>query len=98
MNWQTILTMVGLMKGSNVFKTVGNVLHIAGTTVAASDKNDTGNDDLAAGAILALGEGFTKYGEKSSNLQGNIVDALISGLNEYRTEMVRCGKIPVVNQ
>ena len=97
MNWQTILAMVGLIKGSNIYKTVGNVLHVAGTTVAAADSNNTGNDDLAAGAILALGEGFAKFGEKSSNLQGNIVDALISGLTEYKAEMVRCGKIPVVN-
>ena len=99
MNWQVILAMIGLIKGSNVFQTVGNVLHTAGTTVAAIDSNDAGNDDLAAGAILALGDGFKKYGDKGSNLQGNIVDALIAGLNEYRSEMVRCGKIPPpVNQ
>jgi len=98
MNWQAILAMIGLIKGSNVFQTVGNVLHTAGVTVAAVDTNNTGNDDLAAGAILTLGEGFTRYGQGTSNTHGNIVDALISSLTEYRSEMVRCGKIPVVNQ
>ena len=63
-------------------------------SVAAIDSKDAGHDDLAAGAILALGDGFKKYGDKGSNFQGNIVDALIAGLNEYRSEMVRCGKIP----
>jgi hypothetical protein len=48
--------------------------------------------------LPALSEGSTKYGEKSSDLQGNIVDALLSGLTEYKAEMVKCGKIQVVNQ
>src|SRR3954447_25877485 len=98
MNWQVILAMVGLIKGSNVFKTVGSILHTAGATVAALDSNDTGSDDLAAGAILAVGDGFAKYGDKDSNKQGNIVEALISSLETYKAEMIRCGKITTVNQ
>lgn len=97
MNWQAILAMIGLIKGNNVYSTVGNVLHTAGVTVAAADANDTGNDDLAAGAILTIGEGFTRYGQGGSNTHGNIVDALLAGLTEYRAEMVKLGKILVVH-
>ena len=61
MNWQVILAMIGLIKGSNVFQTVGNVLHTAGTTVAAIDSNDAGNDDLAAQLDVVTDGWFSEH-------------------------------------
>jgi len=85
--------LLGSLKGSNVHETIAKVCQTAGTAVAAVDSNKGGNDDLAAGALLAIGEGFEKYSKQASNQHGNIVDSLIAGLQEYRTQAEECGLI-----
>ena len=87
-----ILGIFGLLSG-NVFAKVGMILATAAGLLASLDANKEGNDDLAAGALLALSAAFTAYSNKEHNQHGNIVDALISGLKEYKARMQDLGII-----
>ena len=87
-----ILGIFGLL-GGNVFQKVSLILATAAGLLANLDANKEGNDDLAAGALLALSAGFAAYAQKGYNQHGNIVDALISGLTEYKEKMKELGII-----
>jgi hypothetical protein len=93
MNLQFLLS---LIKGKNVFETVSKVLVLVAGFLAGIDADKEGNDDLAAGALLAVADATAAYGEQDNNEHGNIVDGLIAGLQRYRAEMVQCGRITTV--
>lgn len=89
--------LLSLVRGSNVYETIGKMLEIIAGFLAGLDANDTGKDDLLAGVFLSLADGIKAYGEQDNNEHGNIVDGLIAGLQTYRAEMVRLGYIGVLN-
>ena len=94
MNWTFLIR---LLKGSNTYDTVVKILGIVAGFLAARDANNTGTDDILAGCLLSVADGISAYGQQDNNLEGNIVDGLIAGLQKYRTEMSASGKIVAVN-
>ena len=95
MNWTFLIS---LLKGSNIFETVVKILTVVAGFLAARDSDNTGQDDTLAGCILSIADGISAYGVQDNNLEGNVVVGLIAGLQKYRTEMIACGRIVVVNK
>lgn len=84
---------LGVATGNSAYETIAKVCQTTGATVVAIDSNNTGADDLAGGAIVVIGDAFSAYAKQDNNEHGNVVDALIAGLQQYRTQAVRCGLI-----
>jgi hypothetical protein len=95
MNLKFILS---LIKGKDTYDTIVKVLNVIAGFVAGADSNNTGNDDLLAGALTAVAHGVEAYGVKDNNEEGNIVDGLIAALQSYREEAVKLGRITTFNQ
>lgn len=91
------LELLKLLGGKNPFELVSKILVLVAGFLAAADENNDGPDDLAAGALFSISSGLDAYARKDDNEHGNIVDGLIAGLQEYRTQMVKAGKIFPVN-
>jgi hypothetical protein len=91
-------SLVGIFKGANVWQTAGNALQIGGTLVVNSDSNSTGEDDLIGNIMISAADGLNAYGKKDYNKLGNLIDAVISGLQSLKASLVSSGKIQPSNK
>lgn len=84
---------LSLVKGKNIYDTASKVLVTLAGFLSGMDPNKTGNDDLAAGVMVSVAKGLDAYAVDDNNEHGNIVDAVIAGLQEYRRQAVDLGLI-----
>ena len=81
------MSIFDILGGGNIWNKTSKILSGAAFGIGLMDSNKTGADDIIATCLSSAASGLDAYGNKDLGKAERLIDSLIAGLNELKTEL-----------